>query len=182
MFVPGEIVIVYVDVSSECVVGEGSGLVVRLAVAAVVEDSGATLKVTTPPSPSAAEAARAADRRLRTTSSVLDSRSCRAEAEVRVGRTVAAWGRTVSAGRVGVSLPLLADVLGCVEDEVRVVAVPAAPIERADDGSWERAFFDVGFVGGGKIASKMAAYGGWASVVGMVKSGVSHLEKGEGGS
>lgn len=49
-------------------------------------------------------------------------------------------------------------------------------------GSWERAFLLVGFAGGGNSAVQMSRVGGAASPEGMVKSGVSQRENGEGGS
>ena len=48
--------------------------------------------------------------------------------------------------------------------------------------SCESAFLEVFCVGGGNMASQMPVYGGWASVEGTVKRGVSQREKGEGGS
>ncbi len=80
-----------------------------------------------------------------------------------LGRTVAACGFTSSPPPV-------------------FAAVTSVGTVWLDDFSCERAFLLVGFAGGGKSAAQMSRLGGLVSVEGIVKSGVSQRENGEGGS
>ena len=141
-------------------------LIVLTAAAAFEEDETGIEKVMMPPSPSAAPIDLACASNARTISRVVASRFCSAFVEVDVGRMVARCCLTVA----GESLPCVFCVVFC---GVEVVCCEL---------SCESAFLEVLGVGVGKMASQIAVYGGWPSVEGRVRRGVSQREKGEGGS